>query len=90
MEKNTILSFDEFHPEKELMKKYDNVLTCRQKDKIAFIFMTQEATDLPITVQNPPTLGSPLSLAAYKEGVRIPQGNKILNPNNGLKIFSIF
>ena len=42
MERATILSFNDFHPEKELMKKYDNVLTCRQKDKIAFIFMTQD------------------------------------------------
>ena len=54
--------------------------------------MTQDflATDLTITVKNTPTLCSPLSLTAYKEGVRVPLGNKILNPNNGLRYYSQF
>ena len=48
------------------------------------------ATDLTITVKNIPTLCSLISLTAYKEGVRVPLGNKILNPNNGLRYSKFF
>ena len=89
MKKDTIKPFKELHPENELMKKYDVVLTCRQKNKIAFMLMTQDlfAIDLTITLQNTHTLGSHISLTAYKKGVRVPLGNKILNSNNGLIYF---
>ena len=90
--KDTISSFDTFAPEKELKKKYDNVLISRKQDTIAFIIISEDfqRTELSVIVSNKPSLCSPLTLFAYEEGMSIPVSKKILNPNNGLKYYSQF
>ena len=55
------------------------------------IFMSKDfqVSHLSVIVYNKSTLCSPLTLSAFKNGIRIPLG-KILNPNNGLNCYSQF
>lgn len=91
LKKDKIASFSEFAPEKQLLKKYDNLITSRSADKLVCAFMTKEYEECKLTVivENKPTLCSPLIFTAFRNGVRVPLG-KILNPNNGLSSYSQF
>ena len=55
------------------------------------IFMSKDfqVSHLSVIVYNESTLCSPLTLSAFKNGIRVPLG-KILNPNNGLNCYSQF
>ena len=86
-----IHSFCDFSPDKELQKKYDNLIISRSEDKFVCIFMSKDfqVSDLSVIVYNESTLCSPLTLSDFKNGIRVPLG-KILNPNNGLNCYSQF
>lgn len=91
LEKDKITSFSDFFPDKELHKKYDNLMISRSEDKFVCIFMSNNFKEsyLTIIVHNKSTLCSPLTLSAFKNGISVPLGN-ILNPNNGLAYYSQF
>lgn len=91
LQRDKISSFAEFIPDKELNKKYGNLIISRAEDRFVCLFMTDryEESYLSIIVQNTPTLCSPLVLSAFKKGINVPLG-KILNPNNGLNSYSQF
>lgn len=91
LKKDTITSFSTFSPDKELLKKYKNVLITRSEDRFVCIFMDKDYTEsfASIIVHNKPTLCSPLTFSAFKNGIVVPLG-KILRPNNGLSSFSQF
>lgn len=89
--KDTISNtFSEFSPDKELKKRYTNVLIFRSDEKFVCVFMTEDYSEsiASIVVHNKSTLCSPLTLYAYKGGIRVTC--KILNPNNGLSKYSQF
>ena len=85
LQKDTISSFETFNPEKELKKLYGNVIVSRSEDRLVCLFMSENYTEcrVSVTVERKPTLCSPLTLCAFKDGLSVPLG-KILNPNNGL------
>ena len=91
LQKDKITSFANFSPDKQLLKKYKNLLISRSEDTLVCVFMTEQYKEsyISITVHNKPTLCSPLTLIAYKNGLNVPLG-KILNPNNGLASYSQF
>jgi len=91
MKKDKICSLSEFSPEKELHKKYNNLILSRTEDRFVCLFMTEHCEEcvLSVVVENKPTLCSPLTLTAFKKGSRVPLG-KILNPNNGLNSYTQF
>lgn len=86
-----IKSFAEFLPEKNLRKKYRNLIISRTKEKFVCLFMSEKMTccNLSIIVENRPTLCSPLIMSAYKKGINVSI-SKLLNPNNGLLYYSQF
>ncbi|KAF2362737.1 hypothetical protein FHG87_006510 [Trinorchestia longiramus] len=53
--------------------------------------MTDNFSDcsLSVTVENKPTLCSPLTLSAFKNGIRVPLF-KTFHPNNGLRSYTQF
>ena len=89
--KDTIGSFESFKPEKELSKKYDNIFISHRKGKLVCFFMSEDFSEstMSIVVHNKPTLCSPLTLIAWKHGIRVPL-SKQLNPNNGFSLYSQF
>ena len=91
LKKDKILSFAAFSPEKELSKKYSNLIISKSEEKFVCLFMSQnyEECNISIIVYNKQTLCSPLVLNVFKNGISIPMG-KILNPNNGLASYSQF
>lgn len=91
LKKDLIHSFRDFSPDKDLKKKYDNVIIHRSDEKFVCIFMTKDFQEshLTVIVWNKATLCSPLTLSAFKNGISIPSV-KILNPNNGLNYYSQF
>lgn len=91
LQKDTIASFESFHPEKDLQKSYKNLLFSRSAEAFVCLFMTENfaSCTLSIVVENKPTLCSPLTLSAYKDGTSVPLG-KILHPNNGLRSYTQF
>ena len=92
LEKDNISSFDTFKPDRELLKKYKNLILSRSKDRFVCLFMTSEdysECNLSLVVNNKATLCCPLTLNAFKNGNPVPLG-KILHPNNGLKSYSQF
>ena len=91
MDKDKIKSFSDFVPDKEIHKKYDNVVISRSSDRCAFLFMSSDFHECKMTVivENKSTLCSSLVCYAYKNSVRVPLG-KFLNPNNGLSSYSQF
>lgn len=91
LKKDKITSFVEFQPEKELGKLYENIVFHRTEDKFICIFMSSNFTESYITiiVSNKPTLCSPLTMSAFKNGISVPLG-KILSPNNGLSSYTQF
>lgn len=90
-QKDTITSFDDFKPEKDLHKLYQNLIISKSGDRLVCLFMTENFSEcnLSIVVKNKPTLCSPLIFSAFKHGISIPLG-KILHPNNGLRSYSQF
>lgn len=87
--KDKITSFAEFLPEKQLHKKYENLMLSRSEERFICVFMARDYSEskLSIIVHNKSTLCSPLTLQAFKDGISVPFGN-ILNPNNGLSSYS--
>ena len=43
-----------------------------------------------IVVENKQVLTSPITLTAFKKGIRVPSGKLGLNPNNGVTSYSQF
>ena len=86
-----IQSFVEFEPNKELQKKYDNILISKNKNEYVCVFMTPDFKEsfLSVIVHNKKTLCAPLTLSAFKNGLCVPL-SKILGPNNGLSCYSQF
>ena len=76
LNKDTITSFASFKPDRELQKKYKNVIISRSDNKYVNLFMTENVC-------------SPLTLSAFKSGFNIPL-RKILYPNNGLRSYTQF
>jgi len=91
LKKDKITCFSDFSPEKQLYKKYENLVISRSEDKLVCVFMSKDLSEskMSIIVYNKPTLCSPLTLYAFKNGVSVPLG-KILNPNNGIACYSQF
>ena len=89
--KDAIGSFENFTPEKELLRKYDNIFISHRKGKLVCFFMTEDFSEstMSIVVHNKSTLCSPLTLTAFKHGIRVPL-SKQLNPNNGFSLYSQF
>lgn len=90
LEKDKITSFDTFSPDRDLHKTYSNLIISRSDGKFVCVFMTENFREctLSVIVENKPTLCSPLTLSAFKDGISVPLG--ILNPNNGLSSYSQF
>ncbi|KAF2349009.1 hypothetical protein FHG87_020235 [Trinorchestia longiramus] len=91
LQKNKIISFDAFKPERNLQKQYKNLIISRSKERLACLFMTDNFSEcnLSVIVENKPTLCSPLTLSAFKNGISVPLF-KILHPNNGLRSYTQF
>ena len=91
LQKDTITSFDTFSPDRELHRKHSNLITTKSDGRFVCVFMTEDFQKciLSVVVENKPTLCSPLTLSAFKDGVSVPLG-KILSPNNGLRSYSQF
>lgn len=91
LQKDKLTSLSAFSPEKDLNKKYDNLIISRDDNKLVCVFMRQDyqESELTIIVENKATLCSPLTLTAFKDGIRVPL-SKILRPNNGLSSYSMF
>ncbi|KAL8614093.1 hypothetical protein ACOMHN_026310 [Nucella lapillus] len=78
LKKDKIPSMEHFHPEKELMEKYVNVVITRSADRFVCVFMAEGFSDckLTVVVENKQTMCSTLVLYAYKSGVKVPFGKK--------------
>ena len=89
--KDEVTTFAAFQPEKELKKLYKNIIFSRTDDRLVCVFMTDDYSDsvLSVVVEDKATLTSPLSLKAFKSGIRVPLGN-YLHPNNGFKSHQMF
>ena len=91
LEKDTISSLASFNPDKDLHKSYSNLIISRSGERFICLVMSEDYQEcnVSILVENKPTLCSPLTLRAFKNGVSVPLG-KILSPNNGLSSYSQF
>eukprot|EP00745_Piridium_sociabile_P001153 TRINITY_DN10714_c0_g2_i1.p1 TRINITY_DN10714_c0_g2~~TRINITY_DN10714_c0_g2_i1.p1 ORF type:complete len:837 (+),score=176.30 TRINITY_DN10714_c0_g2_i1:399-2909(+) len=89
--RDRIISFENFDPVKDLQNKYDNVLISRSDKRFVCLLMSDDHSEcsVSVVVQNKKTLCSPLTLTAFRNGIRVPLG-AILNPNNGLNSKSQF
>ncbi|KAF2350242.1 hypothetical protein FHG87_019001 [Trinorchestia longiramus] len=91
LQKDKINSFDAFKPERHLRNQYKNLIISRSKERVVCLFMTNNFSEcsLSVIVENKPTLCSPLTLSAFKNGISVPLF-KILHPNNGLRSYTQF
>lgn len=91
LQKDTITSIDAFKPDRDLLKKYKNLIISRSEERFVCLFMTENFSEcsLSVIVENKPTLCSPLTLSAFKSGVSVSLG-RTLHPNNGLRSYSQF
>ncbi|KAF2362734.1 hypothetical protein FHG87_006507 [Trinorchestia longiramus] len=91
LQKYKITSFDAFKPERNLQKQYKNLIISRSKERFVCLFMTDNFSEcsLSVTVKNKPTLCSPLTLSAFKNGISVPLF-KTFHPNNGLRLYTQF
>ncbi|KAF2348094.1 hypothetical protein FHG87_021149 [Trinorchestia longiramus] len=91
LQKEKITSFDAFKPERNLQKQYKNLIISRSKERLECLFMTDKFSEcsLSVIVENKPTLCSPLTLSAFKNGI-IVLLFKTLHPNNGLRSYTQF
>ncbi|KAF2368310.1 hypothetical protein FHG87_000928 [Trinorchestia longiramus] len=89
LQKDKITSFDAFKPERNLQKQYKNLIISRSKERLVCLFMTDNFSECSLSVifENKPTLCSPLTLSAFKNGISVPQF-KTLNSNNGLRSYT--
>ena len=89
---DSVSTFADFNPEQTLRKLYgEHLLITRSDEKLVCVFMKDDYSDslLSIVIENKATLTSPLTLKAYKSGVRVPLG-AYLHPNNGFKSRQMF
>ena len=87
LERDNIISFQEFTPDKDLKAKYNNVVISRSDNKFVCIFMAEDFRECKSTVivHNKTTLTSPMVVEAFKYGIKIASvSSSILHPNNGL------
>ncbi|KAF2366383.1 hypothetical protein FHG87_002867 [Trinorchestia longiramus] len=86
LQKDKITSFGAFKPERNLQKQYKNLIISRSKERLVCLFITDNFSEcsLSVIVENKPTLCSPLTLSAFKNGISVPLFKK-LHPNNGLR-----
>ncbi|KAF2355150.1 hypothetical protein FHG87_014092 [Trinorchestia longiramus] len=93
LQKNKITSFDTFKPECNLQKQkqYKNLIISRPKERLVCLFMTDNFSECSLSaiVENKPTLCSPLTLSAFKNGISVLLF-KTLHPNNGLRSYTQF
>ncbi|KAF2351455.1 hypothetical protein FHG87_017793 [Trinorchestia longiramus] len=91
LQKDKITSFDAFKPERNLQKQYKNLIISRSKERLVCLFMTDNFSECSqcVIVENKPTLCSPLTLSAFKNGIKVPLF-KTLHPNNGLRSYTQF
>ncbi|KAF2361192.1 Zinc finger C2CH-type [Trinorchestia longiramus] len=91
LQKDKITSFDAFKSERILQKQYKNLIISRSKERLVCFFMIDNFNEcrLFVIVENKPTLCSPLTLSAFKNGISVPLF-KTLHPNNGLRSFTQF
>ncbi|KAF2346998.1 Zinc finger C2CH-type [Trinorchestia longiramus] len=89
LQNDKITSFDAFKPERNLQKQYKNLIISRSKEKLVCLFMTDNFNECTLSVaaltENKPTLCSPLTLSAFKNGINVPLF-KTLHSNNGLRL----
>ncbi|KAF2364823.1 hypothetical protein FHG87_004422 [Trinorchestia longiramus] len=91
LQKDKITSFDAFKPERNLQELYKNLIISRSKERLVCLFITGYFSEcsLSVIVENKPTLCSPLTLSAFKNGISVPLF-KTLHPNNGLRSYTQF
>ncbi|KAF2359249.1 hypothetical protein FHG87_009997 [Trinorchestia longiramus] len=91
LQKDKITSYDAFKIELNLQKQYKNLIISRSKERHVCLLMTDNYSEcsLSMIVENNPTLCSPLTLSAFKNGMSVPLF-KILHSNNGLRSYTQF
>ncbi|KAF2354967.1 hypothetical protein FHG87_014278 [Trinorchestia longiramus] len=91
LHKGKITSFDAFKPERNLQEQYKNLIISRSKERFVCLFMTDNFSEcsMSVIVENKPTLCSPLTVSAFKNGISVPLF-KTLHPNNGLRSYTQF
>ncbi|KAF2367892.1 hypothetical protein FHG87_001337 [Trinorchestia longiramus] len=74
-----------------MQKQYKSLIISRSKERLVCLFMTDNFSECSrsVIVENKPTLCSPLTLSAFKNGISVPLF-KTLNPNNGLRSYTQF
>ncbi|KAF2349538.1 hypothetical protein FHG87_019707 [Trinorchestia longiramus] len=90
-QRDKVTSFDAFKPERNLQKQYKNLIISRSKERLVCLFMTDNFSEcsLSVIVENMPTLCSPLTLSAFKNGISVSRF-KILHPNYDLRSYTQF
>ncbi|KAF2368989.1 hypothetical protein FHG87_000280 [Trinorchestia longiramus] len=70
LQKDKITSFDTLS-ERHLQKQYKNLIISRLKERLVCLFMTDNFSEcsLSVIVENKPTLCSPPTLSAFKNGI---------------------
>ncbi|KAF2358621.1 hypothetical protein FHG87_010629 [Trinorchestia longiramus] len=73
LQKDKITSFNAFKPERNLQKQYENLIISRSKERLVCLFMTDNFSECSLFVifENKPTLCSPLTFSAFKNGISI-------------------
>ncbi|KAF2356373.1 Ionotropic glutamate receptor L-glutamate and glycine-binding domain [Trinorchestia longiramus] len=91
LQKDKITSFDAFKPKRNLQKQYKNLIISRSKERVVCLFINGYFSEcsLFVIVENKPTLCSPQTFTAFKNGISVPLF-KTLHPNNGLKSYPQF
>ena len=95
-EKDKIKNFKTFKPETQLyeecQKRNQNIIISRSVDKLVCIFMSDDYSvcDGSIIVYNKKLLTSPLSIEAFRKGIRVTNLGSFLDPQNGLSKYSQF
>ena len=90
--KDKFETFTSFSPKKELHKKYNNVMCTDDMDKPVFVFMDDDLTKslFVVKVYNEPTLLSPVTIRAFKNGLEVIFPRTLLNTNRGINRYSQF
>ena len=85
-----IVSFESFKPEKHLKKVSQDVMITRTKTQCVCLFMKADYSDviLSVIIEDVPTMTDPVTLKAFKDGIRIPLA-KYLHPYNGFSSYQV-
>ena len=85
-----IETFASFNPEKTLRKTYKDVIITRSEKHFVCVFMKEDFSEanISVIVENRQTLTCPVTLKAFKNGIRVPLGN-FLHPNNGFNSYQV-